>query len=74
MDQMVDVTIDGDRFASLRIGSDPEQTPPGPNAYVAQAQAELAQRGYVLDNEATYEVRDPRPGERTHYVLENDAG
>ncbi len=68
MDRMVDITIDGDWFASLRIGSDPSGLTPAPNEYVAQAQAQLAQRGYVLDNEVTYDVRAPKPGEQTQFA------
>lgn len=66
--QMVDVSIEGEWFASLRIELAP---PPGlgtENQYVAEAQVELAQQGYVLDNEVTYHVRDPRPGEMTAYA------
>jgi len=40
---MVDVTIDGEWFASLRIALDPEEGSPGSNAYVAEAQDQLAQ-------------------------------
>jgi hypothetical protein len=65
---MVDVTIDGDWFASLRVGLEPGDRRPGPNDYVAQAQAELAELGYVLDNEVTYRVREPNPGEQTQYA------
>lgn len=68
VEQMVDVTIEGDWFASLRVGAGTADWPPGENEYVAQAQALLAERGYVLDNEVTYRVREPDPGEQTQYA------
>lgn len=68
MAQMVDVTIEGEWFASLRIEIDPPAPRAGENQYVAQAQLELARQGYVLDNEVTYQVREPRPGEGTAYA------
>jgi hypothetical protein len=64
LDQMVDVTIEGDWFATLRVAG-PHS---GANEYVAQAQADLAEQGYVLDNEVTYRLREPKPGEQTRYA------
>lgn len=68
MQQMVDVTVDGDWFASLLVAVGPLEVRYGENAYVARAQADLAERGYVLDNEVTYRVRDPEAGEQTRYA------
>ena len=67
MEQMVDVTIDGEWFATLRvaIGDDERR---GENAYVAKVQSDLAKRGYVLDNEVTYCVRDPAAGEPERFA------
>ncbi len=62
---MVDVTVDGDAFASLRIAIGEPATHYGENAYVAAAQAQLVALGYAVDNEVTYVVRDPEPGEQT---------
>jgi hypothetical protein len=67
MDQMVEITVDGDWFATLRIAVGEAGVHFSENAYVAGAQAELATRGYVLDNEVTYCVRDPKPGEQTQF-------
>ncbi|MDB5438571.1 MAG: hypothetical protein JWM33_998 [Caulobacteraceae bacterium] len=66
--QMVDVTIEGEWFASLRVEIDPPAGQAGENQYVAQAQVDLAEQGYVLDNEVTYQVRDPEPGEATAFA------
>jgi hypothetical protein len=68
VEQMVDVRIDNDWFASLRVLVQADGLPPGANEFVAQAQAQLAEEGYILDNEATYTVRDPNPGEDTSYA------
>lgn len=68
MDQMVEVTVDGDWFATLRVSVGDADTHFSENAYVAQVQADLAERGYVLDNEVTYNVRDPQPGEETRFA------
>ena len=68
MEQMVEVTVDGDWFATLRVAIGEADTHYGENAYVAKVQADLAERGYVLDNEVTYCVRDPQPGEQTRFA------
>jgi hypothetical protein len=68
MDQMVEITVDGDWFATLRVAVGEADVHFSENAYVAKAQAELAGRGYVLDNEVTYCVRDPQPGEQTRFA------
>ena len=68
MDQMVDMTIDGEPFGSLRVSVTCGERTPGENEFVAQAQVELAKLGYVLDNEVTYRVREPKAGERTVFA------
>lgn len=68
MDQMVEITVDGDWFATLRVAVGEAAVHFSENAYVAKAQAQLAERGYVLDNEVTYCVRDPEPGEQTRFA------
>jgi hypothetical protein len=68
MDQMVEITVDGDWFATLRIAVGDAAVHFSENAYVAKAQAQLAEQGYVLDNEVTYCVRDPKPGEEARFA------
>ncbi len=68
MDQMVEITVDGDWFAALRVAVGEGGVHFSENAYVAKAQALLAERGSVLDNEVTYRVRDPEPGEQTRFA------
>ena len=63
-----EITVDGDWLATLRIAVGEAGVHFSENAYVAKAQGELARRGYVLDNEVTYCVRDPRPGEETQFA------
>ena len=69
---MVEITVDGDWFATLRVGVGEAGVHFSENAYVAKAQADLAALGYVLDNEVTYAIRDPEPGEQSRFAP--DAG
>jgi hypothetical protein len=69
MEKMVDITMDGDWFATVLVTLSGLRGPlPCQSDFVAQAQADLAAAGYPLDNEATYVVRDREPGEQPRYA------